>query len=195
MDSNASYAGEVERNVCRTTIFRCAASFIKSTSSFSAGPTAPGDPRRCRVAGGLQRRVLKDFPQPRPKRRLSIPRCALLLAYYDPDGRLVYTGRVGTGIGQAELERLWRRLQPLATSEMPLQVAPPRTNRFGSPLVLAACTEFGPSLWSRSNPCMDRGKPASSGRLRGPARGQGSGDRPAPPAPPIVRGRPVTVGA
>ena len=59
MDSNASYAGEVERNVCRTTIFRCAASFIKSTSSFSAGPTAPGDPRRCRVAGGLQRRVLK----------------------------------------------------------------------------------------------------------------------------------------
>src|SRR6266404_2941422 len=33
MDSNASYAGEVERNVCRTTIFRCAASFIKSTSS------------------------------------------------------------------------------------------------------------------------------------------------------------------
>ena len=27
-------------------------------------------------------------------------------------------------------------VQPLATSEMPLQVAPPRTNRFGSPLVL-----------------------------------------------------------
>jgi bifunctional non-homologous end joining protein LigD len=31
---------------------------------------------------------------------------ALLLAYYDPDGRLVYAGRVGTGIGQAELGRL-----------------------------------------------------------------------------------------
>src|ERR1700730_15608923 len=28
---------------------------------------------------------------------------ALLLAYYDPDGRLVYAGRVGTGIDQAEL--------------------------------------------------------------------------------------------
>ena len=40
---------------------------------------------------------------------------ALLLAYYDPDGRLIYVGRVGTGIKQAELERLWRRLQPLAT--------------------------------------------------------------------------------
>ena len=61
---------------------------------------------------------------------------ALLLAYYE-DGRLVYAGRVGTGIGQAELGQLWRRLQPLATAEMPLQVAPPRTNRFGSPLVLS----------------------------------------------------------
>jgi ATP-dependent DNA ligase len=45
---------------------------------------------------------------------------ALLLGYYDPDGRLTYAGRVGTGINQAELERLWRRLQPLAVSKMPL---------------------------------------------------------------------------
>src|SRR5262249_10920608 len=29
---------------------------------------------------------------------------ALLLAYYDPDGRLVYAGRAGTGIEHAELE-------------------------------------------------------------------------------------------
>jgi bifunctional non-homologous end joining protein LigD len=50
---------------------------------------------------------------------------ALLLAYYDPDGRLVYAGRVGTGIDHAELGRLWRRLQPLAISEMPLdQISP-----------------------------------------------------------------------
>src|SRR6201987_3373306 len=62
---------------------------------------------------------------------------ALLLAYYDPDGGLVYAGRVGTGIAYAELGRLWRRLQPLATSEMRLEVAPPRSNRFGSPLVLS----------------------------------------------------------
>jgi bifunctional non-homologous end joining protein LigD len=27
---------------------------------------------------------------------------ALLLAYYDPDGRLVYAGRVGAGIDYAE---------------------------------------------------------------------------------------------
>ena len=31
---------------------------------------------------------------------------ALLLAYYDPDRRLVYAGRVGAGINRSELERL-----------------------------------------------------------------------------------------
>jgi bifunctional non-homologous end joining protein LigD len=62
---------------------------------------------------------------------------ALLLAYYDPDGQLVYAGRVGGGIDHSELGRLWRRLQPLATSEMPLNKAPPRSNRFDSPLVLS----------------------------------------------------------
>jgi ATP-dependent DNA ligase len=56
---------------------------------------------------------------------------ALLLAYYDPDGRLVYAGRAGTGINTAELERLWRRLQPLATNKMPLDVPPPRTGEDG----------------------------------------------------------------
>ncbi len=59
---------------------------------------------------------------------------ALLIAYYDPEGRLVYAGRAGTCIKQAELERLWRRLQPLALDKMPLEVPPPRTTRFGSPL-------------------------------------------------------------
>jgi hypothetical protein len=68
---------------------------------------------------------------------------ALLLAYYDPDERLVYAGRAGAGIKQAELARLWRRLQPLATSEMPLAVPPPRNSRFGSPLVLTASTGSG----------------------------------------------------
>src|ERR1700736_6810175 len=62
---------------------------------------------------------------------------ALLLGYYDPEGRLIYAGRAGTGIGHAELERLWRRLQALATPKMPLDLPPPRDSRFGSPLVLA----------------------------------------------------------
>jgi ATP-dependent DNA ligase len=71
---------------------------------------------------------------------------ALLLAYYDPDGRLVYAGRAGTGIKQAELGRLWRRLQPLATPDMPLEVPPPRSTRFRSPLVLSRVHWVRPEL-------------------------------------------------
>jgi len=71
---------------------------------------------------------------------------ALLLAYYTPDGRLVYAGHAGVGINNAELERLWRRLQPLATSELPLDVPPPRTSRFGSPLVLGRVHWVRPEL-------------------------------------------------
>ena len=71
---------------------------------------------------------------------------ALLLAYYDPTGRLVYAGRVGTGIDYGELSRLWRRLQRFATSEMSLDRAPPRSNRFGSPLVLSRVHWVRPEL-------------------------------------------------
>jgi bifunctional non-homologous end joining protein LigD len=52
----------------------------------------------------------------------------------------------GTGIKQAELERLWRRLQPLATAEMPLDVPPLRASRFGSPLVLSRVHWVRPEL-------------------------------------------------
>jgi bifunctional non-homologous end joining protein LigD len=61
---------------------------------------------------------------------------ALLLGYYEPDGTLTYAGRAGTGMPEAELERLWQRLQPLADEKMPLSAPPPRGGRFGSPLVL-----------------------------------------------------------
>ena len=71
---------------------------------------------------------------------------ALLLAYTDQDGRLTYAGRVGTGIDNAELERLRRRLQPLASPAMPLDVAPPRSTRFGSPLVLSHVHWVRPEL-------------------------------------------------
>jgi DNA ligase D-like protein (predicted ligase) len=71
---------------------------------------------------------------------------ALLLAYYDDIGELIYAGRVGTGIGHAELERVWRRLQPLATDKMPLEIPPPRTSRFGSPLVLSRVHWVRPEL-------------------------------------------------
>jgi bifunctional non-homologous end joining protein LigD len=70
----------------------------------------------------------------------------LLVGYYDPAGRLTYACRVGTGINQAELGRLWRRLQPWAVDRMPLDVTPPRSNRFGSPLVLARVHWVRPEL-------------------------------------------------
>jgi bifunctional non-homologous end joining protein LigD len=62
---------------------------------------------------------------------------ALLLAYYDESGRLIYAGRVGAGISDAELERLWHWLQLLAIDKIPLVAPPPKTSRFGSPLVLS----------------------------------------------------------
>ena len=71
---------------------------------------------------------------------------ALLLANYDPDGRLVDAGRAGTGINTGELERLWRRLQQLSIDTMPLDVPPPRTSRFGSPLVRSRVHWVRPEL-------------------------------------------------
>jgi bifunctional non-homologous end joining protein LigD len=62
---------------------------------------------------------------------------SLLLGYNTPDGRLIYAGRVGTGMSVAELERVWNRLRPLAVDKMPLSEPPPRGSRFGSPLVLS----------------------------------------------------------
>jgi ATP-dependent DNA ligase len=55
---------------------------------------------------------------------------AFALGRYDPNGRLVYAGRAGTGINTVEIKRLWHRLQSLATDKMPLEVLPPRSSRF-----------------------------------------------------------------
>lgn len=62
---------------------------------------------------------------------------SLLLGYYTPDDRLIYAGRVGTGMSVAELERVWRRLQPLSVDKMPLSEPPPRHSRFGSLLQIS----------------------------------------------------------
>ena len=71
---------------------------------------------------------------------------ALLLAYYAPDGRLVYAGRAGTGMPVRELGKLSATLKPLATDRMPLDVPPPRGSRFGSPLVLSRVHWVRPEL-------------------------------------------------
>jgi ATP-dependent DNA ligase len=70
----------------------------------------------------------------------------LLLGYYDSNGRLIYAGRAGTGIDNAELERLRCRLQPLAIDRIPLVLPPPRGSRFGSPLVLSRVHWVRPEL-------------------------------------------------
>lgn len=71
---------------------------------------------------------------------------ALLLGYYDEDGRLMYAGRVGTGFSEAELRRVYAMLQPLRISSMPLDAPPPRTTRFGSPLILSRVHWVRPEL-------------------------------------------------
>src|SRR6516165_10103402 len=56
----------------------------------------------------------------------------------------------GTGkrcSGSAKLTMpLWRRLQPLTTSEMPLDAPPPRDSGFGSPLTLSRVHWVRPEL-------------------------------------------------
>ena len=68
---------------------------------------------------------------------------ALLLGYYDAGGRLIYAGRVGTGMRSDQLRDLLGRRQPLQIDRMPLDVAPPRSTRFGSPLVHSASAYSG----------------------------------------------------
>jgi bifunctional non-homologous end joining protein LigD len=65
---------------------------------------------------------------------------ALLLAYHDPGGRVV------SPAAPAPVSNRRRRLQPLATSQMPLAVPPPRNSRFGSPLVLSRVHWVRPEL-------------------------------------------------
>jgi ATP-dependent DNA ligase len=44
----------------------------------------------------------------------------LLLGYFEPNGQLIYAGRVCTGISQRTLATLHKRLQPLAIKKIPL---------------------------------------------------------------------------
>jgi ATP-dependent DNA ligase len=76
---------------------------------------------------------------------------ALLLGYFDPNERLTYAGRVGTGINQAELERLWRRLQPPAIdrcrSTCRRRAQPASARRW----YCRGSIGCGPSWWPRLN--------------------------------------------
>jgi ATP-dependent DNA ligase len=85
--------------------------------------------------------------------------------YYDPDGRLVYAGRAGTGIDTAELQRLWHRLQPLAIEKMPLEAPPPRGSRFGSPLRQPGALGAAGARRRGEVSHLDRRRSASAGRV------------------------------
>ncbi len=71
---------------------------------------------------------------------------ALLLGYFTDDGKLIYAGRVGTGMPVKVLADLRRRLDPLARETSPLSVPPQRSTRFGSPLVLSRVHWVEPKL-------------------------------------------------
>jgi bifunctional non-homologous end joining protein LigD len=63
---------------------------------------------------------------------------ALLLGYYDADGRLVFAGRVGSGFSERTLDDLARRLAPLERATPPFAVGqPPRGAHFVEPLLVA----------------------------------------------------------
>jgi bifunctional non-homologous end joining protein LigD len=51
---------------------------------------------------------------------------SLILGRYDESGNLVHAGDVGTGFNGAELQRLWKLLQPLATDSSAFH-SPPKT--------------------------------------------------------------------
>jgi bifunctional non-homologous end joining protein LigD len=71
---------------------------------------------------------------------------SLLLGYYTDDGKLVYAGRVGTGMPVKVLADLRRRLDPLARKTSPLSAPPPRSTRFGAPLILSHVHWVEPKL-------------------------------------------------
>ena len=54
--------------------------------------------------------------------------------------------RAGTGMTAAELAWVRKKLEPLVVRRMPLDVPPPRTSRFGSPLVLSRVHWLQPEL-------------------------------------------------
>jgi ATP-dependent DNA ligase len=108
-------------------------------------PYAPGNRGLWRKAKALNRQefVIVGWSDPEGSRPYL---GALLLGYYADDGKLIYAGRVGTGMSDKVLADLRRRLDPLTRKTPPVNVLPPRKTRFGSPLVLSRVHWVEPKL-------------------------------------------------
>ena len=131
--------GELIRN------HACKLGFEGVVSKTSSAPYAPGNRGLWRKSKCLNRQefVVVGWTEPEGSRpHLG----ALLLGYYSDDGKLIYAGRVGTGMPDKVLADLRRRLDPLAQANMPLSIPPPRKTRFGSPLVLSRVHWVEPKL-------------------------------------------------
>jgi ATP-dependent DNA ligase len=70
----------------------------------------------------------------------------VVVAWTDPDGKLIYASRVGTGMSEKVLKDLRRRLGPFALPKSRLSAPPWRSTRFGSPLVLSRVHWVEPKL-------------------------------------------------
>ena len=106
-------------------------------------PQATGKPWRKSKCLNRQEFVVVGWTDPESSRpHLGAP----LLGYYDDDGKLIYAGRVGTGMLATVLADVRRRLDPLARPISPLGAPPPRETRFGSPLVLSRVHWVKPQL-------------------------------------------------
>ena len=123
----------------------CKLGFDGVVSKTIDAPYAPGNRGLWRKSKCLNRQefVVVGWTDPEGSRpHLG----ALLLGYYTDDSRLVYAGRVGTGMPAKVLADLRRRLEPLARSKSPLSAPPPRNTRFGSPLELSRVHWVEPQL-------------------------------------------------
>ena len=108
-------------------------------------PYAPGNRGLWRKAKWLNRQefIIVGWSDPEGSRpHLG----ALLLGYYSDDGKLIYAGRVGTGMPIKVLADLRRHLDPLARTTSPLSAPASRKTRFGSPLVLSRVHWVEPKL-------------------------------------------------
>ena len=105
---------------------------------------APSAPSSCCCAvPAAERRCQLGWTDPEGSRS-SLG--SLLLGYYRDDGKLIYAGRAGTGMTVSELTALLNKLRPLASDKMTVDVPPPKTTRFGTPLVLSRVHWVRPEL-------------------------------------------------